>query len=184
MAYIKNMPQPPVIIFAGDGSEFEVLRCVNTVKDGKPCMELVMSPFDWTKVMLDIEEKDLDYKDYNFGVLRRTYPASKILVLSQNPEKPVWMSLTTFHGTPMDKKSKDLTELFKYTEQVDRLTEEVTLLRAENKRLQKENIHYALKSKEFFETQQSFTKPQSTLMLPQMSNETEIKTKLPRAGGE
>ncbi len=49
--------QNPLLIFM-DGSEFIILRNVDTIKNGILYAELALAPFEWTKRMLKIDDKE------------------------------------------------------------------------------------------------------------------------------
>ncbi len=179
MSYAKFTPQNPIILYM-DGSEFEVLRTTNTIKDGKPVVEFILSPFDWTMNMLDIKDNELDYQEFVHGTLKRIYPKSRIIKLSDNPEKPIWLGLCTFHGTSPERKSEELAQVLMTVEENENLQDRIKVLEAENMQLRRENFNYATRAKEFFETQQSFTQPQH-MMLPMEQGgdtSTEIKQKM------
>ena len=179
MSYTSGEIQPPIMIFL-DGTEFEVFRISNVTKaGGKHYLEFVMSPFPWVLPLVGIREKDLIFDETTpYGYLKRQYPASRYVILSDNPEKPVRLMLCTFDGNIPSVGSKDLEEIFKRTEEIETLKGRIAMLEAYNKKLQKEVFDMSIHSKEFFESQRELTNPRRRELLPsEMPEEVEMKTK-------
>lgn len=175
MTYIPGKPQLPIIIFL-DGSGFEVFGSVNTIKDGKPAKELILSPFEWTKAYLKILDTDMDFKKYAFGTLTRIYSSSRIIEISNNPEKPIWLGLCSFHGTDTNTESGELMKILTKMDEIESLQARIDTLQKEIIRLRRENNYYAMKAREFFETQQQLTQPR-TMFIPEAASEGEIEIK-------
>lgn len=176
MAYTPGMPQNPIAIFA-DGTQFEVLRAVDTTKDGLPYLELVLSPFEYTMAMLGLKENELNFQDYKYGTIKRFYALSRRWILSNNPEKPQWLFLCTYHGNDPSITTGDIVQVLDMVRQIENLEKRVKVLEAQNTRLEKENYEMSVRTKEYFETQQSFTKERS--MLPvDFGSGSEISTKI------
>lgn len=178
MTYTPFVPQNPIGIFS-DGSEFEIMRIESTTKDGKPCFKFWMTPFDWTMRMLSIQENDLEYSDFPHGYLVRYYPSSYVINLSENPEKPIKLILTTFHGNIHEMHNELMEKMIGRSSEIAALKDRIRILQAENKQLSRQNLEHSIHSKEFYETHQSLTRPSAPSMLPlEQPMETEVKQKI------
>jgi len=143
MAYVKGVPQNPVLITI-DGNAFYVWQHRTEMKGGIPCLAMELEPFDWVVERLKLTDKDLDYgvDGSVFGILRRTFPLSSRFVASDNPEKPIWWLLTTIEGEKINWDNPTIAPLIDLKMQLDRkdkriaaLEAEVASLREQNKRL-------------------------------------------------
>lgn len=159
------LPQPPIIIFLGDGAEFEIFEIQNTVKNNKPAKRMVMSPFDWTLQTLKIGDETLNFDLYSHGTLERTYPASRIVQVSDNPLKPIYLAFCTFDGNPINLKG-DLGKLGDIIEEKERLEARLATAEMTISRLEKDNTMLAIRSKEHFETMRSITESEGRLITP------------------
>lgn len=176
MTYARGIVQPPDIIFM-DGSAFEVLQTAIITKKGIPYLRLIMSPFRWTMDMLEIDDKDLDFSNYERGVIVREYPRSLVFKVSENPEKPIWWGLCSFDGTTMTVKNKDLQSLLELTDENENLKHRIHTLEGENARLREDSFNMAIKLQEHFETQREFVRPTTETIPFSPMEEVEIKTK-------
>jgi transcriptional regulator with GAF, ATPase, and Fis domain len=147
---MPGVPQQPVLITL-DGNAFLVVRTKTETVDGISKTEIVMSPFEWVKNRLGIKDEDLDFSEDPYGTLKRSYPTSSILHLSDNPEKPVWLLLCGFEGEEIN---YDNPKLFPIIEMKNKLIIREKLieqLQAEIERLREENKKLVMMTKEWKE---------------------------------
>ena len=151
--YVPGIPQQPILLTI-DGNGFLVLRTNSLMVDGIPSTEVVMSPFDWTKNKLKMEDAELDVSEDSYGTIRRTYHTSSIFPLSMNPEKPIWLLLCGFNGEEINIDNPSLLPIIKMKGELDskdkrieRLSAEVEKLRNDNRELITLNTSYIEKMK-------------------------------------
>ena len=164
--YESGIPQQPLIIFM-DGNAFLVTRSSIVMQEGKPFYRLVIGPFDWVKRREGITEEQLDYSEDPYGVLIQYYPASSVLVLSENPEKPLWLGLTTWKGEKLPLKSSEMVALVKLTDEVDTLHSENARLKAEVERLRQDNVEIIRRGRKFKEQLDKIYGKGEKLVLPE-----------------
>ena len=183
MGYIPHTPQAPILIFLGDGSEFEVMQTQRVSKDGEMFIRFTMAPFEWVKEMLKINPKELNFDVYIHGTLERQYPKSYILKVSENPEKPMWIAFCDFHGNKMTSTGSEADCIMEILDENRAKQKTIDMKDKEIARLRNEMIALAMKSKEFFETQRSFTEPRSVLPMEMPSGgDVEIKSRTKQSG--
>jgi len=143
MAYQKGIPQNPILITI-DGNAFYVWQAKYETEKGIPKISMELEPFDWVVARLKLTDKDLDYGEDGsvFGIMRRSFSLSSRVVLSDNPEKPIWLLLTTIEGEKINWDNPNIAPIIDIKMQLDRkdhriseLESEVAELRDKNKRL-------------------------------------------------
>lgn len=128
-----------------DGNAFWVWQSHPEVDGGIPSMNMDMEPMEWVISRLKLTDDDLDRTtEYGtiWGIMRRTFPLSSRVVLSDNPEKPIWLLLTNIEGEKINWDNPNIAPLIDLKMQLDRQghiiskqLEEIAELRDENKKL-------------------------------------------------
>lgn len=146
------VPQAPIITFL-DGHEFEVLRIVEETIAGKTNVTLSMSPFDHTSRALKLEDV-LDFSEFTYGVVTRTYPRSHLARISDNPEKPKFLMLLDYAGTLGKKSSNEIiNKMLDAASENDALKGEIKVLKARIEKLEEDLYHATIRHREYSETQ-------------------------------
>ena len=150
MGYVQGVPQNPVLITI-DGNAFYVWRSSIVEKKGIPHIQMRLEPFDWVISRLGLKKEDLDMSESSIGHVVRSYPLSSRLILSDNPEKPIWLLLTGFNGEKVNWDKPAIAPLIEMKMTIDRLRRRISLLEAERDELLKDNKRLIKKTKEYKE---------------------------------
>lgn len=175
MGYVEGLPQLPILALA-DGSEFVIYRMTPLYKNGVKHIRIILEPFQWTKAMLKIDDKMLNYKISEYGTLEKTYPASFLLNVSQNPEKPVWWGFFTFDGNLMTPKTDKVAAIMSMMEENNNLQKILDLKNKEIEQLREDNEKLIIRSRSHFETHENLMKKRSLLPID-TGEEFELKTR-------
>lgn len=169
-------PQLPIILFS-DGAEFEVIRSTPNMKDGIPSVTLHLSPFPETMELYDITSDDLVWDIYEFGIIERTFPESRIWKLRDNPVKPVWVGFCTFDGTKRRVNSEEFRKIQEFIDAIERLQKELAVKNKYIAKLESDNQMLATRSREFSETYGRFMKGGREIVTLPGEGETEVEVK-------
>lgn len=149
----EGVVKQPMIVTI-DGNAFLVWQSASIFDDGVPGISVDMEPFAWVKSRLKLEDEDLDTTtEYGsvWGIMRRTFPLSSRVVLSDNPEKPIWLLLTNINGDKINWDNPNLAPLIDIKMQLDRQEMIIKELQADNEKLHERNIKLIRGSKELKE---------------------------------
>ena len=150
MGYAPGVPQSPVLITI-DGNAFYVWRSSIETIEGIPYISMRLEPFDWVISRLNIKQEDLDFSESSVGHLIRKFPLTSRVVLSDNPEKPIWLLMTGINGERVNWDQPALAPLVNLKMELDRKDARIAMLEAEVKELREENRRLVRLTREYKE---------------------------------
>lgn len=124
-------PADPILIFLGDGTGWVVRRSRKYSKASVVYEELLITPMDWTRRMLSLQDSDIDYNIHPEGVQIRNIISSYIIHASDNPEMPIWVCFTTSQGKTMMADNMQCAQFTKLMDANKILQEKVNVLQLE-----------------------------------------------------
>lgn len=125
-----------------DGNAFWVYQNNLESMGGIPSIHMELEPFEWVMARLKLTDKDLDKtSEYStiWGIMRRTFPLSSRIVLSDNPMKPIWLLLSTIEGEKINWDNPSIAPLIDMKMQLDRKDRRISDLESEVKELRDRN---------------------------------------------
>lgn len=165
MAFQKGTPQSPLIMTLDGGGFYLMESKLNTAK-GVPHIDVILEPFEWCIEMLNLKD-ELDKSESSYGWLRRSFPLSSRIIVSENPSKPIWWILEGINGDKINWDKPQIAPLIEMKQEIDQKNRRIIRLELERDELQKENIKLIKKSKELKNEYEKIYGQQTPQFLPQ-----------------
>jgi hypothetical protein len=113
---------------------------------------------------LELKEEDLDYSESPYGTVSKTFNREMLLVLSNNPEKPVWLFLCSWNGDEINYDNPKMDSIIELRDKISTSSNLISRLRAKIKDLEEENMKLIVKNREYFDQVEKITKKRDIIL--------------------